>query len=65
MTGLGRQNRRRCWPNLRLSRHRERGRRPAWSFVNEVNALVRSRRLTPAQGQALIDAANKIIAQIK
>ena len=34
------------------------------AFINEVNALVQSGRLTPEQGQPLIDAAQSIIDQI-
>ena len=34
------------------------------AFINQVEALIRSRRLTPQQGQALIDAATNIISQI-
>ena len=34
------------------------------AVINEINALIRSRRLTPAQGQPLIDATRAIIAKI-
>ncbi|HEX8183990.1 MAG TPA: NosD domain-containing protein, partial [Blastocatellia bacterium] len=34
------------------------------SFINLVQALVRSGRLSPAQGQSMIDAASGVIAQI-
>ncbi|HEX5733161.1 MAG TPA: right-handed parallel beta-helix repeat-containing protein [Blastocatellia bacterium] len=34
------------------------------AFINQVDALVRSRRLSPQQGQALIDAAMNILGQI-
>jgi hypothetical protein len=34
------------------------------AFINEVQADIRAGKLTPAQGQPLIDAANAIIAQI-
>lgn len=47
----------------------ERGkRRPAASqiqaFINQVDALMRSRRLSPQQGQALIDAAMDALAEL-
>jgi len=35
------------------------------AFINEVQGNIRAGKLTPAQGQALIDAANAIINQIK
>jgi len=34
------------------------------AFINQVNALIRSGRLSEAQGQSLIDAANTIIAKL-
>lgn len=34
------------------------------AFINQVEAFVRSKRLTAAQGQMLIDAANAVIDQI-
>ena len=34
------------------------------AFINEVNALMNSGGLTTSQGQALIDAANNVIAHI-
>jgi hypothetical protein len=34
------------------------------AFINQVQALVRSGRLSPAQGQHLIDGANSVLAQI-
>ena len=34
------------------------------AFINQVNALVNSGRLTPEQGQALIDAANEVIEEL-
>jgi hypothetical protein len=34
------------------------------AFIDQVQALIRSRRLSPAEGQQLIDQANSIIAQL-
>jgi hypothetical protein len=34
------------------------------AFINQVNAFVRSRKLTPQQGQSLIDAATSILGQM-
>jgi polyhydroxyalkanoate synthesis regulator phasin len=34
------------------------------AFINQVNALMNSGRLSASQGQALIDAANNLIAHI-
>jgi hypothetical protein len=34
------------------------------AFINQVNAFVRARKLTPEEGQALIDAANAILIRI-
>ena len=34
------------------------------AFINQVNALVNSNRLTLAQAQTLIDAANAVIASL-
>jgi hypothetical protein len=33
------------------------------AFINQVDALIKSGRLSQAQGQSLIDAANTIIAK--
>ena len=35
------------------------------AFTNEVDAFVKSGKLTPEEGQALLDAVNAIIDQIK
>ncbi len=35
------------------------------AFVNQVNAYIRSRRLTPAEGAALIAAAQSVIAELE
>ena len=34
------------------------------AFINQVNAYIKSRRLSPIKGQALIDAANDIINEL-
>ena len=34
------------------------------AFINQVNAFVKSRKLTPEIGQLLIDSANRMIAQL-
>jgi hypothetical protein len=34
------------------------------AFVNQVNALLRSGRLSPAQAQELIGSANAVIASL-
>jgi hypothetical protein len=34
------------------------------AFINQVNALIRSGRLSPGEGQGLIGAADKIIGNL-
>jgi len=35
------------------------------AFIKQVQALMNSNNLTPDEGQALIDAANAVVAQIE